>query len=75
VTEADGGEAEPDAQVQAVMNTIEEIGEALIQEGVENDVVVRGTLLAAMFLGSPLADNNRLAQWLRDTADRIDAGS
>lgn len=53
------------------MNVVEEMGEGLIQSGVNADAVVRGTLLAAMFLGSPLADYGRLPQWLRDTADRL----
>jgi hypothetical protein len=61
-----------DAQIQSVMNIVEEAGESLIRSGVDADAVVRGTLLAAMFLGSPLADYGRLSQWLRDTAQRLD---
>ncbi|MDB5672842.1 MAG: hypothetical protein JWO25_3801 [Alphaproteobacteria bacterium] len=61
-----------DSQIRSVMTVIEEQGEALIQSGVDADAVVRGTLLAAMFLGSPLADYSRLAQWLRDTALGLD---
>jgi hypothetical protein len=61
-----------DAQIQAVMNVVEEAGEGLIESGVNADAVVHGTLLAAMFLGSPLADLSRLPQWLRDTAQRLE---
>jgi hypothetical protein len=61
-----------DSQIRAVMNIVEEAGEGLILSGVDADAVVRGTLLAAMFLGSPLADYGRLSQWLRDTAQRLD---
>ena len=61
-----------ESDVHAVMTAIEELGEGLIQSGVDPDAVVRGTLLAAMFLGSPLADYARLPQWLRDTADGLD---
>jgi hypothetical protein len=64
--------ASMDADIQAVMNVIEETGEGMIQSGVDADAVVRGTLLAAMFIGSPLADYGRLSQWLRDTALRLD---
>jgi hypothetical protein len=66
-------EAPAESDIHAVMNAIEELGEGLIQNGVDPDAVVRGTLLAAMFLGSPLADYGRLAQWLRDTADALDS--
>jgi hypothetical protein len=76
VTEPDGEAKKPlDAQIQSVMNVVEEMGEGLIQSGADPDAVVRGTLLAAMFLGSPLADYGRLPQWLRDTADRLERGS
>jgi hypothetical protein len=51
------------------------LGEGLIQSGVDAEAVVRGTLLAAMFLGSPLADYDRLPQWLRDTALRLEESS
>jgi hypothetical protein len=61
-----------ETQIQSVMNIVEETGESLIQNGADADAVVRGTLLAAMFLGSPLADYGRLSQWLRETADRLD---
>jgi hypothetical protein len=61
-----------ETDIHAVMNAIEELGEGLIQSGVDPDAVVRGTLLAAMFLGSPLADYGRLSQWLRDMADGLD---
>jgi hypothetical protein len=60
-----------DRQIQSVMNIVEEMGEGLIQEGADPDAVVRGTLLAAMFLGSPLVDYAALPQWLRETADRL----
>ena len=61
-----------EAQIQSVMNLVEEMGEGLIQNGADPDAVVRGTLLAAMFLGSPLADYGRLPDWLRDTAARLE---
>ena len=59
-------------QIQSVMNVVEEMGEGLIQSGANPDAVVRGTLLAAMFLGSPLADYARLPEWLRETAARLE---
>ena len=67
-----GPEASGDAQIHAIMTVVEELGESLIQNGADADAVVRGTLLAAMFLGSPLADYARLPQWLRDTAARLE---
>jgi gluconate kinase len=71
MSDAAQGPVNPD--VQSVMSVIEELGESLIQNGVDADAVVRGTLLAAMFLGSPLADYDRLPQWLRETADGLDS--
>jgi hypothetical protein len=72
-------DAEPEVpletQIQSVMNVVEEMGESLIQNGANPDAVVRGTLLAAMFLGSPLADYSRLADWLRETAARLDGAT
>ena len=72
MSEAADPEASADAQLQSIMNIVEEVGEGLIQSGADAETVVRGTLLAAMFLGSPLADYARLPQWLRDTADELE---
>ena len=68
----DADRPDSSAEIQSVMYVIEKLGENMIQSGTNADVVVRGTMLAAMFLGSPLADYSRLAQWLRDTADGLD---
>jgi hypothetical protein len=68
----DKGPPSLETQIQSVMNIVEEMGEGLIQNGANPDAVVRGTLLAAMFLGSPLADYGRLPEWLRETAARLE---